>query len=288
MLLADTEIKALCANEEPLITDFDPKLLSVCTYAFRIGRMFCPPDGPTQNVTLSSDLVVLAPNETVLLMTKERIQLPNNLLATYSPLNSLARQGLMLLNASVVEPGYKGNLSCVLVNLSSGKIPLRVGERVAKVVFHRLNDPQKPEPLEIDEARYGNDLESIAATRYHRSFLNVNAVALQAANAATQAARSSIILGGILVAVLLAFAQIEPFVSKWLWEKTGIGTTATQVELRKRELDIRAVEADLQTHKRDLDAQRRELDLLKQKYDLELREAKIANASRDGKAANSR
>lgn len=254
MIINDKEIETACKEVTPLIDDYEAALISNCTYAFRIGHLFEPNSGNeivlSTAATLPSDrrrhTMILGSNEIALIVTKETINMPDHLMATYSPLNSLARQGLMLLNASVIEPGYRGPLSCILVNMSSQSVCLTIGQRITKAVFYKLSAaPTAPKRLNIDREEY---LQSMArsAVRYHRSFLNIEGVVEKAKVAATSAAKQGVVFGGIFLAVLLAFSQMEPFMTKWLREKAGIASASTVLEIQMRELELEKLRIELE------------------------------------------
>lgn len=244
----DEAIDSACRSQTPLIEDFDPRLISNCTYSFRIGRLFEAGSGDEiqlatkgQGVRNGRHVKILGPNETAIIETRETINLPQDVMATYSPLNSLASHGLMLLNSSVVEPGYSGPLSCVLVNFSSQDFHLTEGQRITKAVFVRLTrKPAHPKSMVIDKNDYSKMIATSAA-RYHRSFLNIDSIVEKAKTEATAAARKGVVFGGIFLAVLLIFAQMEPFLTKWLREKTGIVSSTSVIETERKEIALERI-----------------------------------------------
>jgi len=129
MILSDGEIKRRVTSEK-IIEFHDPKQIKYCGCELTLGNAVTPstgvilsltgkPRGWFSNVVKTSKCFVIEPSETVVLVTKEKLNMPQDLCATYGQLNRLANRGLMILNTSIVEPGYSGPLSCVLVNFSS-------------------------------------------------------------------------------------------------------------------------------------------------------------------------
>ena len=260
MVLNDAEIRTACQALPPLIDDHDAAHVSNCTYSFRIGRIFEPDSGAElvfsarPGVGEIPHVKSLGPNETCLVVTHERVNIPPGVVMSYTPLNSLAQQGLMMLNASVVEPGYRGPLSCVLVNLSSRRVELAPGDRVSKAVFLKLTDvPAKLEAKVISESDY---LRNIArtASRYHRSFLDIGSVVDKAREAGTAAAKKAVVFGGLVVVFLLFFAQLEPLFTKWLREKTGVVSASTLLEMQARLVDSQKRLAEQETKLKELEA----------------------------------
>ena len=175
----------------------------------------------------------------VVIVTKEKVNVPNDLCATYGQLNRLSNQGLMILNTSIVEPGYKGPLSCVLVNFSSQRHALSQDESVAKLNFHKLSGaPSKPYPTSYDHNEYEKNAAK-SATKLPKSLLDITGIEERITEKVGSTVRSRIILSGIIIAFLLLWSQLEGFFSGWIYQKTGIMTTKTQVELllKQQQLD---------------------------------------------------
>ena len=192
--------------------------------------------------------------------------MPRNLCATYAPLYRLSCLGVMLLNASIVEPGYYGPLSCFLVNFSSQAVPIALGGPIAKITFHELNAaPGTPQDQIIDDVTYHAEL-SKSARKFQKTFMDIANIADRAAEKATQSAKKAVIYGGVILTVLLAWAQFEPFVSTLVrrsvgWptnaaERTADDKTRLELEGKLKELELtrKAVqlEAEIQTLKAEV------------------------------------
>jgi hypothetical protein len=71
--------------------------------------------------------------------------MPRNICGFWLQTNALAREGLMIVNLSVVDPGYEGPLSCNFVNF--GRSPVIIGPEtiLAKMLFITTDaDVEKP------------------------------------------------------------------------------------------------------------------------------------------------
>src|SRR5579872_7315471 len=100
MILVDREIEHL-AIQEGLIGHFDTSRLVNCRYNLRAGRAFAAETGKEVIVggpkpTTTSPFWEIKPSESIMIMTLETVNLPGNLMATYGPLFSLAKKGLLL------------------------------------------------------------------------------------------------------------------------------------------------------------------------------------------------
>lgn len=171
--------------------------------------------------------------------------MPPDLCGSYAPLFRLAKQGVLLLNASTVEPGYEGPLSCFLVNFSAKTIALRSDGPIAKIIFHRLeHQPRELKPEAVSSLEYKQIL-SECAKDFHSSFMDVSGIAAHAVESARKELRNWVVIGGVLIAVLLAWSSMEPLISKWLWEKHGIMTVTQRVEDAKMLKDLQAAQTEL-------------------------------------------
>lgn len=84
-----------------------------------------------------SKRVVLKPKEYQLVATLETVELDVNIVAFLHIRSSLAREGIIG-SFAVVDPGFRGQLTLNLHNVSSKKIVLDAGERIVQIVFHQL------------------------------------------------------------------------------------------------------------------------------------------------------
>ncbi len=81
--------------------------------------------------------VVIKPGEYYLVSTLEVINTPVDLMPLIFPRTSLFRAGLLLLN-SKTDPGYCGQLTMGLINLSPFPVKLQMGARICNIIFHKI------------------------------------------------------------------------------------------------------------------------------------------------------
>ena len=80
---------------------------------------------------------VLKPKQYVLVATLETVELGLNVAAFMYIRSSLAREGLIG-SFAVVDPGFRGQLTLNLHNVSDKEVTLYEGERIVQIVFHSL------------------------------------------------------------------------------------------------------------------------------------------------------
>lgn len=86
------------------------------------------------------DKMILHPNQLVLGVTFEFLQVPRDLIAYVIGRSSWGRLGLIVATAVMVSPGYRGSLTLELANLGDTPVYLYPGTRIAQLVFHTLTD----------------------------------------------------------------------------------------------------------------------------------------------------
>lgn len=80
----------------------------------------------------------LAPGGFVLGSTRETLTLPDDLCAQVAGCSTLARTGLQIESAGFVDPGWHGQLTLEILNMSSEPILLTPGQRIAQLVFFQM------------------------------------------------------------------------------------------------------------------------------------------------------
>lgn len=81
--------------------------------------------------------IVIKPGEYYLVQTIESINTPLDLMPIVHTRTSLFRAGLLLLN-SKTDPGYCGQLTMGLTNLSPFPVKLQMGARICNIIFHKI------------------------------------------------------------------------------------------------------------------------------------------------------
>ncbi len=80
----------------------------------------------------------IASGETKMFKTAESVKMPNNVMAVVYPRSSANRRGLQIHMTGIVDANYEGQLVVPITNCAKEAITLLKGERVASLVFQRL------------------------------------------------------------------------------------------------------------------------------------------------------
>ncbi|NJD99124.1 dCTP deaminase [Thermococcus sp. LS1] len=135
MMLPDWKIR-----KEILIEPFNEKSLQPAGYDLRVGKEAMV-NGDFIDVEREGK-VVIPPKNYALILTLERIKLPDDVMGDMKLRSSLAREGLMG-SFAWVDPGWDGNLTLGIFNASDEPVELAYGERFVQIAFIRLEGPAK-------------------------------------------------------------------------------------------------------------------------------------------------
>jgi len=119
-VLSDTEILEHLDNGEVKLEPFEPSCLNPAGYDLRCSKK-----------------VILKPKHYELVATLETVELGLNITAYLHIRSSLAREGVIG-SFAVVDPGFRGQLTLNLHNVSEKEVTLGKGERIVQIVFHNL------------------------------------------------------------------------------------------------------------------------------------------------------
>jgi len=100
----------------------------------------------------------LKPGETVVIRTREVLNLSNKTAAIGFPPSSMSRKGILTTNPGHVDPGYKGVFHITLINMGRREYPLQEGKLIITLLFFELDEEVEKGFME----RIGDSCESDA------------------------------------------------------------------------------------------------------------------------------
>ena len=87
----------------------------------------------------------LKPNRPALVSTRERFEIPANMIARVEGKSSWGRRGLIVhITAGFIDPGFCGHITLELYNLSAHTLRINPHEEIAQICFAYLNRPANP------------------------------------------------------------------------------------------------------------------------------------------------
>jgi dCTP deaminase len=157
VLLSDRDIKAEIDAKRVQLDPFDAAMVQPSSVDVRLDRFFrvfenhrYPHIDPAEEQPDLTRMVepqdeepfILHPGEFVLGATLERISLPDDLVARLDGKSSLGRLGLQVHStAGLADPGFTGQITLELSNMTRLPISLYPGMRIAQLVFEMLSTP---------------------------------------------------------------------------------------------------------------------------------------------------
>lgn len=92
---------------------------------------------------------VIHPGEFVLGMTKEFVELPDDITARVEGRSSLGRLGIIIHStAGYVDPGFKGNITLEITNIGSVPVLLHPDMRICQLAFETMSSPAEKDYAE--------------------------------------------------------------------------------------------------------------------------------------------
>lgn len=161
-LLSDNEI----ASIKDLIDPFVATKVTACTYSYGLEPFGYTATLSNTFIDLNSSIktvyerIVLEPKVPYLVSTVETFNFPISVAGHIYIKSSIMRQGIIGC-FSPIEPGYKGNLSFLVINLTSKPIGLPANQGIAQVQFTR--------PSSVNNTTYAGKYQNSSGTVENRS-----------------------------------------------------------------------------------------------------------------------
>lgn len=127
MTLVDCEIKE--QHDDLILQGYDEKNVNPTSYDLTIGSILSD-NGET-------DSLVLPPNTTVFIKTKEEIHIPDDLCGHIGEKNSRMREGLWVSGPNYF-PGHTTFVFLRVRNVSQKEIMIQAGDSIAQISFEKL------------------------------------------------------------------------------------------------------------------------------------------------------
>jgi len=155
-ILNRKEILSLVQSGDLIIYPFDESCLSEITYDIKLADEFVAIEthitstidpnnlDNVKRVEIKKDEVYLQPHGFILGKSLEWIELPNDVLAMISGKSGLARLGIQVETAYLLQPGHKGYVVLEINNRNLVPIKLRKNMRIAQLLFFKLDEPVRP------------------------------------------------------------------------------------------------------------------------------------------------
>lgn len=175
-MLSDITIRQYIARNL-LVPNGDPAKATQAAYHFSAGKVFTGGKDCQVldwGIPQPTDHYKIAPGAMVWVRMREAVSLPDDICAVWWQTHSLSKRGIMLINMSIVDPGYVGHLTCLLVNFGNQHVAITPDTTVAKLAFFRTDQAVNlPFSGTATQATYDADVLQ-TATNGPTSFLQLD------------------------------------------------------------------------------------------------------------------
>lgn len=164
-LLLSNEIEKFCAAGLLIEKGYRSEMVRPASYTLTIGREYVDSEGRIRNMDEKETHFYMEPNSIVYVSTAEQLNLPFYIAARFNLRVKWVYRGILLGTGPQVDPGFKGNLSCPLFNLTNRSIKIRLGDPFATIDFERTSDFCDGKPWEeVEESlRVGEEQDEVIA-----------------------------------------------------------------------------------------------------------------------------
>ena len=131
-----------------------------------------PQEELTELISVEGDNpFILHPGEFVLGTTLERVRLPDDLVARLEGKSSLGRLGLLIHStAGFIDPGWNGQVTLELSNVSTLPITIYAGMKIGQVSFMQMSEPAEHPYGSGDLGSKYQDQVGPVPSRYWKNF----------------------------------------------------------------------------------------------------------------------
>jgi deoxycytidine triphosphate deaminase len=185
-----------------IASNFDPKSLRDSGYDLRIATLMKKSSKSGLVEDFDED-VNLPPQGIVAAVSIEELKLPNDVCAYASVKTSLCREGILAINTGVIDPGWEGPLSSLLLNFGNESYALRPGDTFVRLTFHRIANPSNAVSNVQVRAAYEDLIRRKFNRRLAETFMNVDAVAGRAVEQFNKDMRGALLKYLPLAAIIL-------------------------------------------------------------------------------------
>lgn len=165
MILVDKEIKELVKKNQLIVENFDFNNLGSVSYDLEIDKIIVFTDGCKSECAEYE----LCSGEYVIVKTREKLQMPYDLLGRIEEKNSIIRMGLVV-SGPCYQPGHETYVFLRVVNISKQKILLEKGFRIAQIMFEKLSVAPEVAYDKRDTASFNNELEYRGFGKYEQDY----------------------------------------------------------------------------------------------------------------------
>jgi dUTPase len=171
-ILAESDLLSAVENETFIINGSKESCEGI-KYDFVLNNIVLTTDARYPiNLDSHSENAIIKPGEIAFVMTKESLNLPDDIYCQLSTKRKLSLDGIIILGGLIIDPNYKGKLIFGLHNISSRNYPLIPGKKLVAGVFFRVNKVSDKIPDSI--ISFPDDLVKLVVDTKPNSIVSIN------------------------------------------------------------------------------------------------------------------
>jgi dCTP deaminase len=141
--LNDTAIETLCSKGILIATNYKAGNVSQACYELSAGNIYYDITDGFKRIDIAEqhfEYILIKPKQSVVIITKEELNIPDNVIGRVLTKGKLFSIGLLPIN-TYADPGFQGNLGIILHNNSINYLKIKEDELIAKIEFSALQHP---------------------------------------------------------------------------------------------------------------------------------------------------
>jgi deoxycytidine triphosphate deaminase len=186
------------------------------SYDVRVGTVIAM--GSDNKIHVEHEFYKVDPHGMIEVISLETIKVPDNIAGYASVMTRLSRGGFLALNTGIVDPGYEGPVSAVMVNFGNIPICLSRGDPFLRLTFHRYQPPQDLMPICISRERFIEDRKKEAGQRFSESFLDITAQIDEIARGAFRRYLGRLVIFVGILALMVTFVTFGVTIGVNFWQ----------------------------------------------------------------------
>jgi deoxycytidine triphosphate deaminase len=199
MILNSEEIKNL-----NIIESFDETKSGNASYDLSVEKIITMDDKECD----SDSHYKMESQEMVWVICKEKITMPKDVIGFVHIKTGLTREGILSMNTGIIDPGYKGKISTLLINFGKAKKTISKNNIVLRVAFAKVNEHNNfKTPIVIDDDTYLATIRK-SADNFAKTFLNMDAVSIKLYGLSLNMRNGSLLAVAIIIVFLYLIIAI--------------------------------------------------------------------------------
>lgn len=163
MILVDKNIRSRVEAGELIIEEYNESNVNCISYDLTIDKIIKPIENSERVEEVRK--YILEPNEYIIIKTKEKLKIPNNVVGRIGEKNSLMRTGIVVAGPHY-QPGHETYAYLRIINMSYSNFELKGNQKIAQIIFEELKEIPQTIYSSDERASFNNEMTYKGYGRY--------------------------------------------------------------------------------------------------------------------------